>query len=59
LTNAPSSGDDSPWIIIMSDVYDHATRLRSFELIADLAGIGAPPQAFLAIANQPRDAVWV
>jgi len=26
-------------------------------LIADLAGIGAPPQAFLAIPNQPRDAV--
>ena len=28
-------------LIVVSDVYDHATRLRSFELIADAAGIGA------------------
>jgi luciferase family oxidoreductase group 1 len=26
-------------LIVVSDVYDHATRLRSFELIADAAGI--------------------
>ena len=26
-------------LIIVSDIYDHATRLRSFELIADAAGI--------------------
>jgi hypothetical protein len=25
----------------VSDVYDHPTRLRSFELIADAAGIAA------------------
>jgi alkanesulfonate monooxygenase SsuD/methylene tetrahydromethanopterin reductase-like flavin-dependent oxidoreductase (luciferase family) len=26
-------------LIVVSDVYDHATRLRSFELIADASGI--------------------
>jgi alkanesulfonate monooxygenase SsuD/methylene tetrahydromethanopterin reductase-like flavin-dependent oxidoreductase (luciferase family) len=26
-------------LMIVSDVYDHATRLRSFELIASAAGI--------------------
>jgi alkanesulfonate monooxygenase SsuD/methylene tetrahydromethanopterin reductase-like flavin-dependent oxidoreductase (luciferase family) len=26
-------------LIVVSDVYDHATRLRSFELIAEAAGI--------------------
>jgi luciferase family oxidoreductase group 1 len=26
-------------LIVVSDVYDHATRLRSFELIAEVAGI--------------------
>ena len=28
-------------LIVVSDVYDHATRLRSFELIADAAGIAS------------------
>jgi alkanesulfonate monooxygenase SsuD/methylene tetrahydromethanopterin reductase-like flavin-dependent oxidoreductase (luciferase family) len=28
-------------LIVVSDVYDHATRLRSFELIAEAAGIRA------------------
>jgi luciferase family oxidoreductase group 1 len=28
-------------LIIVSDVYDHATRLRSFELIAEVAGIAS------------------
>jgi alkanesulfonate monooxygenase SsuD/methylene tetrahydromethanopterin reductase-like flavin-dependent oxidoreductase (luciferase family) len=28
-------------LIVVSDVYDHAKRLRSFELIADAAGIAA------------------
>ena len=28
-------------LIIVSDVYDHATRLRSLELIAEVAGISA------------------
>ena len=28
-------------LIVVSDVYDHATRLRSFELIAGAAGISA------------------
>jgi alkanesulfonate monooxygenase SsuD/methylene tetrahydromethanopterin reductase-like flavin-dependent oxidoreductase (luciferase family) len=28
-------------LIVVSDVYDHATRLRSFELIAEVAGIRA------------------
>jgi alkanesulfonate monooxygenase SsuD/methylene tetrahydromethanopterin reductase-like flavin-dependent oxidoreductase (luciferase family) len=26
-------------LIVVSDVYDHATRLRSFELIAEAAGV--------------------
>jgi len=26
-------------LIVVSDVYDHKTRLRSLELIADVAGI--------------------
>jgi alkanesulfonate monooxygenase SsuD/methylene tetrahydromethanopterin reductase-like flavin-dependent oxidoreductase (luciferase family) len=32
-------------VMIVSDVYDHATRLRSFELIADTCGLGTerPP----------------
>jgi alkanesulfonate monooxygenase SsuD/methylene tetrahydromethanopterin reductase-like flavin-dependent oxidoreductase (luciferase family) len=28
-------------LIVVSDVYDHATRLRSFELIAEAAGMRA------------------
>jgi luciferase family oxidoreductase group 1 len=32
-------------LIVVSDVYDHATRLRSFELIAEAGGI-RPAQAF-------------
>jgi luciferase family oxidoreductase group 1 len=35
-------------LIIVSDVYDHATRLRSFELIADVAGVGAEWKPSLA-----------
>jgi alkanesulfonate monooxygenase SsuD/methylene tetrahydromethanopterin reductase-like flavin-dependent oxidoreductase (luciferase family) len=37
-------------LIIVSDVYDHATRLRSFELIADVAGIDAEREPALAPA---------
>ncbi len=33
-------------IMIVSDVYDHATRLRSFELIAEASGLVAEPAAF-------------
>jgi hypothetical protein len=29
--------------MIVSDVYDHATRLRSFQLIAEAGGIGFEP----------------
>ena len=32
-------------LIVVSDVYDHALRLRSFELIADAAGINSPSAA--------------
>jgi alkanesulfonate monooxygenase SsuD/methylene tetrahydromethanopterin reductase-like flavin-dependent oxidoreductase (luciferase family) len=28
-------------LIVVSDVYDHALRLRSFEMIADAAGLDA------------------
>ena len=31
-------------LIVVSDLYDHTARLRSFELIADAAGIGAERQ---------------
>src|SRR6202167_898978 len=34
-------------LIIVSDVFDHATRLRSFELIAEVAGIGAERKPIL------------
>ena len=35
-------------LIVVSDVYDHALRLRSFELIAEAAGIGAAQQSLPA-----------
>jgi luciferase family oxidoreductase group 1 len=38
-------------LIIVSDIYDHATRLRSFELIADVAGVGAEGKPALAPAS--------
>jgi hypothetical protein len=38
-------------LIIVSDVYDHAKRLRSFELIAELAGINAEGKPALAPAS--------
>jgi alkanesulfonate monooxygenase SsuD/methylene tetrahydromethanopterin reductase-like flavin-dependent oxidoreductase (luciferase family) len=31
-------------LIVISDVYDHAARLRSFKLIADVSGISAERQ---------------
>jgi alkanesulfonate monooxygenase SsuD/methylene tetrahydromethanopterin reductase-like flavin-dependent oxidoreductase (luciferase family) len=31
-------------LIVVSDLYDHTARLRSFELIADAAGIGSERQ---------------
>jgi alkanesulfonate monooxygenase SsuD/methylene tetrahydromethanopterin reductase-like flavin-dependent oxidoreductase (luciferase family) len=37
-------------LIIVSDVYDHSMRLRSFELIAEVAGI--QPQSSRPIATQ-------
>jgi alkanesulfonate monooxygenase SsuD/methylene tetrahydromethanopterin reductase-like flavin-dependent oxidoreductase (luciferase family) len=40
-------------LIIVSDVYDHATRLRSFELIADVAEVGAESKPSLA-PTSPR-----
>jgi alkanesulfonate monooxygenase SsuD/methylene tetrahydromethanopterin reductase-like flavin-dependent oxidoreductase (luciferase family) len=38
-------------LIIVSDVYDHASRLRSFELIADVAGISAEGKPSLVPAS--------
>jgi luciferase family oxidoreductase group 1 len=38
-------------LIVVSDVYDHALRLRSFELIAAAAGIEAGGQRVLAAAG--------
>ena len=35
---------DADELIIVSDIHDHATRLRSFELIADVAGINTARQ---------------
>jgi luciferase family oxidoreductase group 1 len=35
-------------LIVVSDVYDHALRLRSFELIAEAAGIGAAQRSLPA-----------
>jgi alkanesulfonate monooxygenase SsuD/methylene tetrahydromethanopterin reductase-like flavin-dependent oxidoreductase (luciferase family) len=31
-------------LIVVSDIHDHAARLRSFELIADVAGINTGRQ---------------
>jgi luciferase family oxidoreductase group 1 len=31
-------------LIVVSDIYDHPTRLRSFEIIAEVAGLGAEPK---------------
>jgi len=31
-------------LIVVSDIYDHRIRLRSFELIAEVAGLGAEPK---------------
>jgi luciferase family oxidoreductase group 1 len=39
-------------LIVVSDVYDHATRLRSFELIAEVAGIQS--QSSRPTATQSR-----
>ena len=39
-------------LIIVSDVYDHAARLRSFELIADAAGIERQSVQAPALAHQ-------
>jgi hypothetical protein len=41
-------------LIVVSDVYDHTARLRSFELIADAAGIGAERQYVQAPALAHR-----
>ena len=41
-------------LIVVSDVYDHTARLRSFELIADAAGIGAGRQYVQAPALAHR-----
>jgi alkanesulfonate monooxygenase SsuD/methylene tetrahydromethanopterin reductase-like flavin-dependent oxidoreductase (luciferase family) len=38
-------------LIIVSDIYDHATRLRSFELIAEAAGISAERKPSLVPAS--------
>jgi luciferase family oxidoreductase group 1 len=38
-------------LIIVSDIYDHATRLRSFELIAEAAEISAEPNPSLVPAS--------
>jgi luciferase family oxidoreductase group 1 len=37
-------------IMVTTNVYDHAARLRSYELLADLAGISQPDQASVASA---------
>jgi alkanesulfonate monooxygenase SsuD/methylene tetrahydromethanopterin reductase-like flavin-dependent oxidoreductase (luciferase family) len=42
---------DADELIVVSDVYDHATRLRSFELIAEVAGIGAERKPMLMPAS--------
>jgi luciferase family oxidoreductase group 1 len=41
-------------LIVVSDVYDHATRLRSFKIIADAAGIRVERQAAQAPALADR-----
>jgi luciferase family oxidoreductase group 1 len=41
-------------LIVVSDVYDHTARLRSFEFIADAAGIGAERQYVQAPALAHR-----
>ena len=38
-------------LIIVSDIYDHATRLRSFELIAEAAGNSAERKPSLVPAS--------
>jgi hypothetical protein len=40
-------------LIVVSDIFDHAKRLRSFELIADVAGIKAEPKPVLMAAASP------
>ena len=49
---AEETGADE--LIVVSDVYDHATRLRSFELIAQAAGLGSEPQYIQAPALAQR-----
>jgi luciferase family oxidoreductase group 1 len=45
---------DADELIVVSDIYDHATRLRSFKLIADASGINAERQAVQAPALADR-----